>query len=117
LGHVVSKKGIAIDPEKIRAIMEWVAPKNVDEVRSFMGLVVYYRRFMRNFSQISYPITSLQRKGKKFEWMEECEARFEQLKQLLTHAPMLKIGDLDIEFFVCIDGCKRGLGGVLMQDG
>ena len=77
LGHVVSKEGIVVDPEKIRAIMEWVAPKNVDEVRSFMGLVGYYRSFIRNFSKISYPITSLQRKGKKFEWTKECEASFE----------------------------------------
>lgn len=80
MGHVVSKEGIAVDPVKIRAIMEWVAPKSVDEVRNFMGLVGYYRRFVRNFSQISYPITSLQRKGKNFEWKKECEASFEQLK-------------------------------------
>jgi len=77
LGHVVSKEGTAVDPEKIRAIMEWVSPKNVDKVRSFMGLSGYYRRFIRNFSQITYPIISLQRKGKKFEWTEECEASFE----------------------------------------
>jgi len=64
--HVVSKEGIALDPEKIRAIMERVAPRNVDEVRYFMGLEGYYRRFIR--------------KGKKFEWTEECEASFEQLK-------------------------------------
>ena len=80
LGHVVSKEGIAVDPKKIRAIMEWLAPKNVDEVRSFMCLAGYYRSFIRNSSQISYPITSLQRKAKKFEWTEECETIFEQLK-------------------------------------
>jgi len=56
LGHVVSKEGIAVDPENIRAIMEWITPKNVDDVRYLMGLVGYYRRFIRNFSQISYPI-------------------------------------------------------------
>jgi len=89
LGHVVSKEGIAVDPKKIRAIMEWVAPKSVDEVRSFMGLVGYYRRFIRNLSQIAYPITSLKVKGKKFEWTEECEASFEQLKKFLIHAPVL----------------------------
>ena len=87
--HVVSKEGIAVDPEKIRAIMEWLDPKNVDEVRSFMGLAGYYRRFIRNFSQIDYPITLLQRKGNKFEWTKECEARFEKLKKLLMHAPIL----------------------------
>eukprot|EP00253_Pinus_taeda_P010989 PITA_10989 len=117
LGHVVSKDDITIDPEKIRAIMKWVTPKNVYEVRSFMGLAGYYRTFIMNFSRIAYPITSLQRKGKKFEWTEECEANFEQLKQLLTHAPMLNITDPDKQFVVCIYACKRGLGGVLMQEG
>ena len=86
LGHVASKDGIIVDPKKVRVIMEWAAPRNVDEVRYFMGLAGYYKRFIRNFSQIAYPITSLKRKGKKFEWREECMARFEQLKQLLTQA-------------------------------
>jgi len=117
LGHVVSKEGIASDPKKIRAIMEWVAPKNVDEVRYFMGFTCYCRRFITNFLQISYPITSLQRKGKKFELTEEYEASFEQLKWLLTHALVLKIADLDKEFVVCTYACKKGLSGVLMQDG
>ena len=89
MGHVASKEGIAVDLEKIRAIMEWVATKSVDVVRYFMGLAGYYRRFFRNISHITYAITSFQRKGKKFEWIEECEASFEQLKKLFTHAPML----------------------------
>jgi len=66
LGHV-SKEGIVVDLEKIKAIMDWETPRNVEEVRSFMGLVGYYRRFIENFSGISYPITSLQEKCKKFE--------------------------------------------------
>ena len=114
LGHVVSKEEIAVDPEKIRAIKEWIAPRNVDEVRSFMGLVGYYRRFIKNFMQISYPITSLKGKGKKIEWTEECEASFEKLNQLLTHAPTLKIAEPYKEFVVCVDDCKKCLGGVLM---
>ena len=77
LGHVVSKEGIVVDPEKIIAIMEWPTHSNVDEVRSFMGLVYYYRWFIRNFTQITYSITSLQRKGKKFEWTKECATSFE----------------------------------------
>ena len=68
LGHVVSKDGIEVDPEKFKVIMEWAAPRNVDEVRSFMGLTRYYGSFIRKFSQIAYPITSLQRKGNGFEW-------------------------------------------------
>jgi len=67
LGHIVSKEGIIVDQEKRRVIMEWETPKNVDEFRSFMGLVGYYRKFIKNFSQIAYPITSLQRKGKKLD--------------------------------------------------
>jgi len=67
MGHVLSKEGIVVDVEKVRVIMEWEAPRNVDEGRSFMGLACYYRRLIKNFSQISYPITSLERKGKKFE--------------------------------------------------
>jgi len=77
----------------------------------------YYRRSIRNFSCITYPITSLQWEGKKFELMTECEDSFEQLKKLLTHAPLLKIADPYKEFVVCTYDCKRGLGGVLMQEG
>jgi len=77
LGHVVSKEGIVADPEKVRPIMEWEAPRNVYEVRSFMGLAGYYKRFIKKFSQIAYPITPLRRKGKKFEWTEERVTNFE----------------------------------------
>lgn len=100
MGHVISKEDIAVDPEKIRVIMEWETPKNVDEVRSFMALTGYYKRFIRNFSHISYPISSLQRKGNKFEWTEQCEASSEYLKKLLTYAPVLNIADPDKEFVV-----------------
>lgn len=80
LVHVVSKKDIALDPEEITTIMEWEAPRNVDEVNSSTGLAGYYRKFIRNFSHIAYPITSLKRKGKKFECTNECTTSFEQLK-------------------------------------
>lgn len=82
-----------------------------------MGLPGYYGRFIRNFLRISYPITSLQRKGKEFEWTEGCEARFEQLKNLLTNASILNIVDLGKELVVCTYAFKKGLGGVMMQEG
>jgi len=81
-----------------------------------MGLAGYYQWFIKNFSHISYPITSLQRKGKKFECTEECAISFEQLKHLRTNALVLKIEDHDKEFVICTDACKIGLGGVLMQE-
>jgi hypothetical protein len=117
LGHIISKDGIVVDPEKIEAIREWSVPKNVTEVRSFMGLAGYYRRFIAGFSRIAHPITSLQRKEKKFQWTEDCERSFQQLKQLLTSAPILRIADLNEDFVVCTDACKEGLGGVLSQNG
>ena len=78
--------------------MECVDPKSVYEVRSFMGLTCYYKRFIGIFSHISYPITSVQRKVKKPDWTEDCEASFEKLKRLLTHAPVFNIVDPDKEF-------------------
>jgi hypothetical protein len=82
-----------------------------------MGLVGYYRRFIVGFSKISHPITSLQKKGTKFEWTLKCEKNFNLLKELLTSAPMLKIIDPNESFVVCTDACKEGLGGFLMQNG
>jgi hypothetical protein len=117
LGHIISKDGIAVDPEKIEAIREWSSPKNVTEVRSFMGLAGYYRRFIEGFSKIAHPITSLQRKGMKFQWTLDCERSFQHLKQLLTSAPILRITDPEEDFIVCTDACNEGLGGVLSQNG
>jgi hypothetical protein len=117
LGHVISEEGVAVDPNKIKSIMEWPTPKDVSDIRSFMGLAGYYRRFIKDFSKIGCLITALQKKGVKFTWTSECEERFQKLKYLLTHAPVLKIANPDIDFLVCTDACKEGLGGVLMQKG
>jgi hypothetical protein len=92
-------------------------PKNVIDVRSFMDIAGYYRRFIEEFSHISHPITSLQRKGVKFQWTLNCEKSFQHLKQLLTSDPILRIVDPNEYFIVCIDACKEGLGGVLSQNG
>jgi hypothetical protein len=117
LGHIISEDRIAVDPEKIEAIREWSMLKNVTEVRSFMGLPSYYRRFIEGFSKISHPITSLQRKGVKFQWTLDCEKSFQHLKQLLTSGPILRNADPNEDFIVCTDACKEGLGGVLTQNG
>jgi hypothetical protein len=117
LGHVISGEGIAVDPAKVEAIMEWPTPTNVPEVRSFMGLAGYYRWFIEGFSKIANPITELQKKNKKFVWTEKCVEAFRRLKELLTTTPILKVPDMDMDFLVCTDASKEGLGGVLMQDG
>jgi hypothetical protein len=76
LGHIISEKGIAVNPKKIEAIREWSAPNNIVEARSFMGLANYKKRFIEGFSKIAHPMTSLQKKGMKFEWTSKCEERF-----------------------------------------
>jgi hypothetical protein len=117
LGHVLSEEGVVVDPDKIRSIMEWPTPKDVSNIRSFMGLEGYYRRFIKGFSKIGCPITALQKKGTKFPWTHKCEEIFQTLKHLLIHAPVLKIANPKDDFLVCTDACKEGLGGVLMQEG
>jgi hypothetical protein len=73
LGHIISKEGITVDPEKIKANKRWTTPKNVREVKSFMGLAGYYKRFITGFSRIAHSITSLKRKRVKFQWTIDCE--------------------------------------------
>ena len=80
LGHVISKAGIFVNPRKIEAKVNWEQPKNVSEVRSFLGLAGYYRRFVEHFSLIAAPLTRLTKKGVKYEWNDECEQSFQELK-------------------------------------
>ena len=76
LGHVVSREGISVDPSKVEAVSTWPVPKNVTEIRSFLGLAGYYQRFVEGFSKIAAPLTALTRKGKKFEWTQKCKENF-----------------------------------------
>jgi hypothetical protein len=114
LGHMVSGEGISVDPEKVKAILEWPVMKNAHEVRSFMGLAGYYQRFVEGFSKITKPITTLQRKGVKYEWTEEFNSALIELKRLLTSAPILRVSDMEKDFMVYTDASKQGLGGMLM---
>ncbi|KAG8488519.1 hypothetical protein CXB51_016409 [Gossypium anomalum] len=109
--------GIRVDPSKISAIVDWKPPKNVTEVRSFLGLAGYYRRFVNGFSIIAAPMTSLLQKNVKFEWTKKCQQSFEELKKLLTEAPVLVQPESGKEFVVYSDASRNGLGCVLMQEG
>ena len=117
LGHVISEKGVAVDPSKVEAIINWERPKTVTEIRSFLGLAGYYRRFIKGFSQIAMPLTRLTRKGQTLEWNEKCENSFQELKVRLTSSPILTIPDPTESFTIYSDASKKGLGCVLMQQG
>ena len=91
LGHIVSEEGVAVDPAKIEAIINWKQPKTVTEIRSFLGLAGYYRRFVEAFARLAGPLTALTRKDHKFVWNERCEQSFQELKRRLTTAPVLTI--------------------------
>jgi hypothetical protein len=92
-------------------------PTNVSEIQSFLGLVGYYRRFIKDFSKIAKPMTNLLEKNKAFEWTEECQSSFEELKKHLTSAPVLVLPDLTKKFDIYCEASRRGLGCVLMQEG
>ena len=107
-----------VDPQKIQAVADWKQPQNVKEVRSFLGLAGYYRRFVEGFSKIALPMTGLLRKvHKKFVWDAKCEASFQELKKRLTSAPILTLPDGHDGYVVYSDASKQGLGCVLMQHG
>jgi hypothetical protein len=117
LGHVISAEGIFVDPRKVEAVLKWERPTNVTEIRSFLGLAGYYRRFIEGFSTIASPLTKLTCKEVRFVWSEECEASFQELKERLTSAPVLALPSGTEGFVVYSDASKRGLGCVLMQNG
>ncbi|KAL4313586.1 hypothetical protein GQ457_01G039130 [Hibiscus cannabinus] len=117
LGHIVSAEGIRVDPKKIEAIMGWKQPKNVSEVRSFLGLAGYYRRFVEGFSIIAAPLTKLLRKDVPFSWTEAQQSSFDKLKSVLTEAPVLIQPESGKAYTVFSDASRTGLGCVLMQDG
>ncbi|XP_022019152.1 uncharacterized mitochondrial protein AtMg00860-like [Helianthus annuus] len=89
LGHVISADGVLVDPSKIESVSKWKPPKNPSEIRSFLGLVGYYRRFIQDFSKIASPLTKLTRKEEKFIWGSAQENSFQVIKEILTSAPVL----------------------------
>ena len=117
LGHVVSKEGIHVDPSKIEAIENWRAPKTPTEIRQFLGLAGYYRRFIANFSKLAKPLTTLTQKGEPFNWEDKQEASFQKLKHMLCSAPILSLPEGTEDFVVYCDASNQGLGCVLMQRG
>ncbi|KAJ9547488.1 hypothetical protein OSB04_020031 [Centaurea solstitialis] len=117
LGHLVNREGIKVDPAKVEAVMKWETPKTPTEIRSFLGLVGYYRRFIQDFSKIAVPLTKLTRKNEKFVWGAEQEASFDTLRRKLCEAPVLTLPEGVEDLTVYCDASYHGLGCVLMQKG
>nr|AAV31273.1 putative polyprotein [Oryza sativa Japonica Group]AAV31377.1 putative polyprotein [Oryza sativa Japonica Group] len=117
LGHVISSGGVAVDPSNVESVLSWKQPKTVSEIRSFLGLAGYYRRFIENFSKIARPMTRLLQKEVKYKWTEDCEQSFQELKKRLVTAPVLILPDSRKGFQVYCDASRLGLGCVMMQEG
>ncbi|WVZ80824.1 hypothetical protein U9M48_028271 [Paspalum notatum var. saurae] len=117
LGHILSEKGVAVDPSKVKVVLNWKQPETVTEIRSFLGLAGYYRRFIKDFFKTTKPMTSLTKKNVKYVWSSNCEEAFQTLKKLLTSAPVLAQPDVTKPFDVYCDASSSGLGCVLMQEG
>ncbi|GJR77964.1 putative reverse transcriptase domain-containing protein [Tanacetum coccineum] len=115
-GSPVNSKGIHVDPAKIESIKDWASPKNATEIRQFLGLAGYYRRFIEGFSKIAKPMTKLTQKNVKFDWGEKEEAAFQLIKQKLCSAPILALPKGSENFIVYCDASHKGLGVVLMQN-
>ena len=115
LGHVVSGEGVATDPEKVRLVEEWPVPTNLRELRSFLGLAGYYRRYVRSYAQLASPLTDLTKKGQRFDWDERCQSAFQTLKHHLASPPVLTMPNDTDPFILDTDASDRAIGAVLSQ--
>ena len=115
LGHVVSNHGVSTDPKKIEAVRTWPSPRAAKDIKSFLGLCSYYRRFVRGFADIARPLYRLTEGQREFRWTSECEDAFRRLKTLLTTAPILAFPTVDGLFILDTDASNTGLGAVLSQ--
>lgn len=115
LGYIIDNGGIKTDPEKVESIRNWPTPKNLKQVRGFLGLAGWYRRFINNFSSIVYPITEVLSTKKKFSWTTEVQKSFQEIKNLLTSAPILVNPDFSKKFYLHCDASDYGIGAVLVQ--
>jgi hypothetical protein len=105
-----------MDPSKVKDVLSWKTPQNISDIRSFLGLAGYYRRFIEGFSKSSKPMTELLTKANTFEWAPRRETSFQELKKRLTMAPVLTMPDMEKPFSIYCDASSQGLGCVLMQD-
>ncbi|GFU05307.1 retrovirus-related Pol polyprotein from transposon 412 [Trichonephila clavipes] len=116
LGHIISAEGVRTDPEKVSAVKNWKRPENLRELRSFLGLCTYYRKFVKGFSNIARSLHKLTESKQKFQWTKECEDSFLQLKEALTSSPILIYPQPDKPFILDTDASNESVGAVLSQE-
>ena len=116
LRHTISEEGVSVNDDKIKIIRDHSIPQNKKQLKSFFGLVNYYRKYIPNVAKISEPLNVLLRKNVPFNWTEECQASFQKLKDLLTSAPILAFPNFDLEFQLSVDACATSIGYVLCQN-
>ena len=115
LGHVLTPQGLLPNPKRVMAVQDFPAPCNVTELRQFLGLASYYRRFVAQFAKIASPLHRLTGKDVRWEWTEDCQTAFSELKQRLLNSPVLVYPDFDLDFILETDASKDGLGAILSQ--
>ena len=115
LGHIISRNGVAADPQKIEKVANWPAPTMTREIQQFLGFASYYRRFIKKFAEIAKPLHRLTERGATFCWNDSCQSAFDTLRELLTSAPVLSYPDFTREFILDTDASDSGIGAVLSQ--
>jgi hypothetical protein len=114
LGHIIRAEGVATDPAKIQVVKEWATPTDSKQLRTFLGLVGYYRKFIRNYGVLSRPLTDLLKKNIQFVWTPQLQQCFDTLKATLISAPVLDLPNFNQPFTIATDVCDKGIGAVLM---
>jgi hypothetical protein len=115
LGHIITENGIKPDPKKIRAVIDFPAPTTVKEIKSFLGLSGYYRKFINSYSSIAKPITNLLKKGVTYNWDHKCDEAFNKLKSSLCSEPVLQYPDFSKKFILTTDASGKAVAAVLSQ--
>jgi hypothetical protein len=117
LGHIISAQGVSTDPDKVQSVRNWPTPSNIKQLRGFLSLTRYYRKFIQHYGVIARPLTELHKKGKQYQWTPQTEQAFQLLKQELIQAPVLTVPNFQDTFVLETDASDYGIGVVLMQAG